>query len=506
MPSDRPSSDHSPKPVQTDTVASTIGGLTSSSSSSQRVYAARWVVPVSSPVIENGAVLTSGARIECVGPRAEVLAQAQASGGAELVDLPGCAVLPGLVNAHTHLDLSLFRGLCEESGFFAWIRHLTALKYSEVASETFETAARWGLIEAIRSGITTVGDASDHAAIFGALEESGVRGVTFQEVFGPHPRDAVRSLEALTERLDPLLRRQSSRVRVGVSPHAPYTVSTELFARVARLATSMSLPVSIHVAESQAERAFVRDGAGPFADDHRRREIPVTARRVSPVRLLEDCGILETAPLLVHAVDVDASDVGLIASRGAKVVHCPKSNAKFAHGIAPLSQLLAAGVEIALGTDGTVSNNSCDLFDEARVAFLLARAQEGQHGGELTASGTHHARRVDAPRLLELATIGGARALGLADEIGTLEPGKRADLIALDLSGVRQEPVYDPLVSMLFCASGRDVQLTVVDGKVLYDGAAVVTLDEESIGRDVSRCAGAFARWQRERPLDSSSS
>jgi 5-methylthioadenosine/S-adenosylhomocysteine deaminase len=254
-------------------------------------------------------------------------------------------------------------------------------------------------------------------------------------------------------------------VRVGVSPHAVYSVHEELLVDACAWAIGESLPLAMHVSESPAEIAFLREGAGPFAEFLRGRGIDVARRAHSPVHLLAELGVAAVArPLLIHGVQFDESDVALAAHYDCPVAHCPASNAKLGHGVAPLRALLDAGVRVGLGTDSVASNNRLDVLDEARTAVLTHRAA------------LRRADALTAEEALHLATLGGARALGLDGEIGTLEEGKRADLcaFALDPSDPRADAGADPVAALVFALAGRPACLTVVDGReVARDGRAL---------------------------------
>ncbi|MGH7507459.1 MAG: amidohydrolase family protein, partial [Longimicrobiales bacterium] len=215
-------------------------------------------------------------------------------------------------------------------------------------------------------------------------------------------------------------------------------------------------PIAVHIAESEAEHRLVRDGAGPLAERLARRGIPTQARAASPVALLERTGILRLRPLLIHAVRVDDDDIRLVAGAGAPVAHCPVANARLGNGIAPLAKLLDAGVTVALGTDSVAANNRVDLLEEARCAQILQRARAGS------------ATLLPPDRLLRLATLDGARALGLDGTIGSLDIGKDADLCAVTLDRPHARPVHDPLAALMLAVRGSDVVLATVRGRILY--------------------------------------
>jgi cytosine/adenosine deaminase-related metal-dependent hydrolase len=431
------------------------------------LYRAKWVVPIAGDPIEDGGVLVRDDRIAAIGKAAALEGSLSLF---EVRELGEVALLPGLVNTHSHLELTLMRGLLEELDFREWIGRLTDIKLNRMTGNDLIDSARLGALEAVRSGVTCCGDTCDSGLALDALLESGIRGIVYQEVFGPDPAQSAASLARLAEKVAQLVDRagDTGRVRVGVSPHAPFTVSADLFRGVAAFARERGLPVAIHTAESVAEERFVRRGTGPFADRLAERNIPWTPPGTSTIAYLRDLGVLACKPLLVHAVHATDADAEAIAETGSAVAHCPKSNAKFGHGVAPLAKLLSHGVTVGLGTDSVASNNVVDMLDEARVAVLMARAS-GRDAAALSAR-----------RALELATIGGASALGLAGEIGSLEDGKRADLCAIALDGLHAAPVYDVETALVFSASARDVVLTVCGGRVVYDASRLTPtlLDE----------------------------
>jgi cytosine/adenosine deaminase-related metal-dependent hydrolase len=430
------------------------------------LYTARWVLPVASPPIADGGVVVGAdGRIEAVGRAVEL-----ATDSVRHVALGAVALLPGLVNVHAHPDLTAFRGLLENLGFADWILTLMRVRRSACPSaDDWAAAARWSCVEAMAAGITTTAATEESGASFGALRESGLRGIIYREVFGPDPARAPEAAAELRERVAAMRPLENGRVRVGVSPHAPYTVSDRLYSLVAEFARSERLPVATHAAEAAVEEALVVHGSGQFADGLRARGIATSPRGASTIALLERTGLLATQPLLIHCVRLTGEDVSRIAAAGAAVAHCPIANARLAHGSAPVEKLFAAGVRVGLGTDSVASNNRLDILEEARVAQLLLRAR--------TADPT----ALPAYRLLELATIDGARALGLADEIGTIEAGKRADLCAIRLDSPHHQPVHDPVATVTLAARATDVVLTMVDGRVVYRDGTALTVDVAAV-------------------------
>ena len=436
-------------------------------------YHARYVVPITAAPITDGAVVVDDGRIAYVGP-------SDSGPAAEVVNLGDALLLPGLVNAHCHLELTAMRGFLEDLDFRNWIIRLTTAKRSVFSREMLLDAARYGIAEGLRHGITAYGDTCDSGVAFDAMHECGVRGVMYQEVFGPDPAQCDAALAELREKIARLRPLETSLVRVGVSPHAPYTVSDSLFAAVASYARAESLPIAIHIAESRLEHELVSAGAGAFAEGLRARGIGVRPRARTPIELLSTLEVLTARPLLIHCVRVDDADIAEIAAAGCAVAHCPASNAKLGHGIAPLSMLFASGVSIGLGSDSMASNNRMDLLEEARLATLLQRAEHGDF------------RQITAESALTLATLGGAQALGIANEVGSLEVGKAADLAAFPLDGVG--PVFDPVTTAVFALPGTHASLVTVAGAVrIRDG---VLLDEDPyIESRVQRSAHALEAW-----------
>ncbi len=387
----------------------------------------RYVHPVTAPFIENGAVLVDAhGRIAAVGPDAAV----PAPRGATALDCGDAVVTPGLVNCHTHLELTHLAGRNGEADFATWIRRVRELKDATPPDE-FTEAARRGLRDAWAAGVTTVADTGSSGAAMRALADLGGRGIVYQEVFGPDPAQCAESLAGLRAALDAQRALTGPERRLGVSPHAPYTVSEPLYRAVTGLARERGLPVALHLAESQAETLFVRDGSGPFADMHRARGIAVVPHGRSPVRFLAEGGWLTAHTLAIHCVQVDAPDIALLASAGAAVAHCPRSNLAHGHGRAPIAALRAAGVRVGLGTDSVVSVGDASLWAEAAAA--------GLSGDEA----------------LRALTLDGARALAWDAEIGSLDVGKAADLAVFPFTDLHHPPPTS--IAVLTLIGGRIV-------------------------------------------------
>jgi 5-methylthioadenosine/S-adenosylhomocysteine deaminase len=346
-------------------------------------------------------------------------------------------------------------------------------------------AARYGIEEGLRRGITCYADTCDTGVAFDAMIERGVRGIMYQELFGPDPAQCAGSLAELREKIDNLRPRQTGLVRVGVSPHAPYTVSDSLFAAVARYARDEALPIAIHIAESQVEQDLVTEGGGVFADGLRARGIEVRRRARTPVELLAGLDVLRARPLLIHCVRIDDADIRTIARSQCAVAHCPASNAKLGHGVAPLEALLAAGVMTGLGSDSMASNNRMDILEEARLAVLFQRGR----------SASHHA--VSAQTALRLATLDGARALGIDHEVGSLEAGKAADLAAFPLEAIG--PVHDPVSAAIFALPGTTASLVTVAGEAVLRDGTLISYDP-ALEQRVQQTADALQSWLRSHP------
>ena len=438
-------------------------------------YHARWVLPITQPPIENGTVVESDGLITYVGSRAG------APSGKDY-ELGEAILLPGLVNTHTHLELTAMRGFLEDCRFAEWIDKLRQSRNEILDDEMLLDSARFGIVEGLEAGITTYADTCSSGVVLQAMRELGVRGIMFQEVFGPDPSQAEIAMRELEERIGKLTLEQTGLVALGVSPHAPYTVSDPLYAATATFANARRLPLAMHIAESEPECDIVTSGTGDFADRWRRRGILVGPRARSPIVLLERHGALDRGPLLIHCVRVDGADIQIMARHRCAVAHCPASNAKFGHGIAPLLPLLAAGIRVGMGSDSVASNNRMDILDESRLAVLIHRAATRKHD----AFGAHQA--------LELATIGGARALGIHSRVGSLEIGKDADLAAFRIDIPRTIPVGDPYSSAIFALPGRSAELVTVRGRVLVDRGRPLATDN-ALAERVRTIGTALAQW-----------
>ena len=402
-----------------------------------RVLSADWVLPVEGDPIEHGAIAIEDGVIAAVGPATEL---------GEGEHFPESAIVPGFVNAHTHLEYAVYAGFGDGLSFGPWIStHVERKRRLERAD--MEAIARLGAAECLRSGITTVGDLAFSGASAHACSELGLRAIVYLEVFGHDGDEALRQFEEKRTYVEAAL---SDRVAVGVSPHAPYTCSQEVYAA----AMALDLPVATHLNESQDELDWLLYGRGPWQP---LAEMLVEPAGVSGIRSLAAAGLLDERVAAAHCVKVDAEEIALLARHGVAVTHCPRSNALLGCGIAPLEELRAAGLRVGVGTDGVSSVPSHDFFEELRTVIATARAR------------SERADALSASEALELATLGGARALGLDGTIGSLVPGKRADLTLVSLSGSPYLPWEDPAAAVVYGGSPERITATLVDGQTRYE-------------------------------------
>jgi cytosine/adenosine deaminase-related metal-dependent hydrolase len=393
---------------------------------------ADWVLPVDGPPLRNGRVAWEDGRITEVGP-----------GRAER-HLEGAAILPGLVNAHSHLEYAVYAGFGDGLPFARWILvHME--RKARIGLPEMDAIARLGAAECLTSGITTVGDCSFTGASVPACAELGLRAIVYLEVFS-RAGSGLDRFETNRARVASAI---SDRVRIGISPHAPYTSGLDLY----REAFELGLPVATHLNESRDELDWLADGTGPWQPFAETLPAPLGQ---SGIRALAEQGLLRSGLVAAHCVVVDEEEIELLTEHCVSVVHCPRSNAMLGCGTAPLAALRAAGLRVGLGTDSPASAPSFDFFEELRCAVYASRAKEARPDA------------LSADEALRLATIDGARALGLDQEIGTLTPGKRADLTALSLAGSPYDPVEDPAAAVVFGGSPARVLETIVDGTTRY--------------------------------------
>jgi cytosine/adenosine deaminase-related metal-dependent hydrolase len=418
-----------------------------------RVLSADWVVPVEGDPIRDGAVaIGDDGLVAAVGAVAEL---------GEGERFPEAVILPGFVNAHTHLEYAVYAGFGDGLSFGPWIGVHVERK-RRIGLEEMEAIARLGALECLRSGVTMVGDCSFSGAAATACADVGLDAIVYLEVFGAE--NAIRdSFEPMSERIAGVL---TEDVSLGISPHAPYTTTPELY----RAAGSLGLPVATHLSESRDELDYVRAGEGPWSSIA---DMLVPPLGTTGIRALAAEGLLGPGVLAAHCVQVDEEEIGILADNDVAVAHCPRSNAVLGCGIAPLAALREAGIRVCIATDSPASTPSFDMFDEMRAALYASRARE-ERPDALTAA--------DA---LELATLGGARALGVADRRGSLVPGKRADLTVLSFSGTPLVPWEDPVTATVLGGSPERVVATLVCGQTRYEKGGKAWLELIDAARDV---------------------
>lgn len=400
------------------------------------VLSADWVLPVEGRPIEGGAVAIEGGRIAAVGTAAELGTGTR---------YEGCAIVPGFVNAHSHLEYAVYAGFGDGLAFPPWLSLHIERKAGQEPGDAL-AIARLGAARCLESGITTTADYSFTGAAATACSELGLRATVYLEVFGSDPASALAQFEGKRDALGAL----GPGVALGVSPHAPYTCSVDVF----EACTALGLPVGTHIAESESEREWLVHGRGEL---ELVRQLVVEPTGETGTRMLAAAGLLGPHLVAAHCVHVDEEELGLLAAHDVGIAHCPRSNALLGCGIAPLAAFRAATPRVGLGTDSPASTPSFDMFEELRAAVLVTRALE---------------RRPDAlggAEALELVTLGSARALGLDAELGSLVPGKRADLAVISLDASPYVPWEDPAAAVVFGGSPGRVVATLVDGTTRFE-------------------------------------
>ncbi|WP_320044603.1 amidohydrolase [uncultured Desulfobacter sp.] len=392
------------------------------------------------PVIENAMVRIKGNKIAQCGPAVP----GQSYEGATLIDACGGIIMPGFVNGHTHTPMSMFRGLADDLPLDVWLHeHIFPAEARDVNPESVAQWAAHSCREMLAGGITTCCDGyffESHAAQ--AMAATGIRAVAGQGVIDypapgvPDPSNNIGHAKEFIERTRPL----SPRVTPSVFCHSPYTCSKQTLVAGKTLARDHGVLFQIHAAETRAEPGMIKGN-----------------NDLSVIAYLDNLGILDPDTLLVHCVWVDEKDIEIIAKRGCGVIHCPESNMKLASGVAPVPDMTAAGLTVGLGTDGCASNNDQDMFSEMDTAAKL-----------------HKAVRLDpcvmdARTCLKMATIDGAKALGMGDVTGSIRPGKAADIIVVDTTGLHMTPMHDPYSGIVYAARASDVLLVMVDGNVRFE-------------------------------------
>jgi 5-methylthioadenosine/S-adenosylhomocysteine deaminase len=425
------------------------------------VVEAGWVIPVDPPgILADHAVVVADGRVADLLPAREARARYP---GTRRIDLPGHVLIPGLINLHTHAAMTLMRGLADDRALMDWLQnHIWPVETRLVSGDFVHDGTLLACAEMLRGGITCFNDMYFYpeAAARAALA-AGMRaalGIIVIEMPSAYASDAHDYLSKGLAARDTL--KEEPLLSFCIAPHAPYTVSDKTFERIAMLQGELDLPLHMHMHETreEIEQGMARHGVRPLA------------------RLLGH-GLVDASLIAVHAVHLTAQEGDLLAEKGCHIAHCPSSNLKLASGLEPPSRLLDR-VNVGLGTDGAASNNRLDLFSEMRLAALLAKGATG----DPTA--------LPARAVLEMATIRAARALGLDDRVGTLVPGKQADMTAVDLDAVELAPCYDPLSHLVYAAGREHVSHVWVGGELLVENGGLTRLDTREL-------AAKAAYWQK---------
>ena len=419
-------------------------------------------------VVEKGAVVVKGDRIAAVGEASSIEEKVEAR---EVLDASGCLIMPGLINLHTHAAMTCFRGLADDLPLQEWLsEHIFPAEASHITEETVYWATLLATAEMIKSGTTTVCDGyfyEDGAAR--AMASSGIRGIVGQGVVDfpapgvPDPRINVKAAEAFVLRWQ----NKSPRLIPSIFCHSVYTCSPETLVAAKAVCSEHKILFQIHLAENQVELEETQQRYGK-----------------RPVEHLLSLGLLDADTLCHHAVRVNENEIGLLAQSAVGISHNPESNMKLASGVAPLPKMLAAGVKVGLGTDGCASNNDLDLLQEMDKAAKLHKV----HHGDPSMS--------SAVQIVQMATKGGAAALGVADILGSLVPGKKADLITIDLNQPHLTPMYEPCSHLVYAARGADVRDVIVDGRMVMRRRQLVDIDEQEVKGKVREIASRIGSLQ----------
>ncbi|OPX86748.1 MAG: 5-methylthioadenosine/S-adenosylhomocysteine deaminase [Pelotomaculum sp. PtaB.Bin104] len=399
--------------------------------------------------IKDGELAIEGDRIISVGPRGSHPANYRID---RVINGSGMAVLPGLVNCHTHAAMTLMRSYADDMPLMKWLSEKIWPVEDKLEPEDIYWGTMLCCLEMIKSGTTTFADMyffMDQAAA--AVEESGLRACLSRGMIGSAP-NAGQALEESIRLIKEWHGRAGGRIKVMLGPHAPYTCPPDYLSRVVKAAGENQVGIHIHVAETLDEIEQIKSSYGQ-----------------TPVGYLHQAGLFDLPVLAAHCVHLDEADIEIFANNKVGVAHCPESNMKLASGIAPVVRLLEAGINVGLGTDGAASNNNLDLLEEMNCAALLQKVATG------------NPTVMPAFTALELATAGGAKTLGLDDEIGILEAGMKADMILVNLGRPHFYPAHNLIANLVYSSSSADVDTVIVDGKVIMEGRRVLTMDEEKV-------------------------
>ncbi|MGB2041309.1 MAG: TRZ/ATZ family hydrolase [Porticoccaceae bacterium] len=414
----------------------------------------RWIIPIvpENQVLENCSLAIDGEKIIGIYPQAEANKRFEAA-HTEVLD--NHVVMPGLVNAHGHAAMSLLRGYADDLALRPWLeQHIWPAESRHVSEEFVADGTRLAIAEMIASGTTCFADMYFFdEAIAEAVRDTGVRcqiGFTvldFPSAYGKDANDYIHKGLGLNDKYS-----SHPQIKVACAPHAPYSVSDNAMQVISTYANELDMPIHIHCHETAGEVSESLEQYG-----------------CRPLERLRNLGLLLPQTQLVHMTQINDEDIQLVRDHNCDVVHCPESNLKLASGFCPVGQLLDAGINVALGTDGAASNNDLDLFGELKTAAMLAKAVSGDP------------TTLDAHEALRLATINGAKALGWDQEIGSLEPGKSADMIAVKMDSIPQQPLYNPQSQLVYTNVGHRVSHSWVAGKPLLAEFELLTVNSQSL-------------------------
>ena len=422
-----------------------------------RLIKTRYLVTVNDDfeVLERAAVVLSDDLIEEIISSQDIETWVQQHPAAKIIELDQHVLMPGLVNTHTHASMSLMRGIADDLPLMEWLQeHIWPAESQWVDRQFIEDGVNLAAAEMIRGGTTCFNDMYFFPDIMArSCQQIGIRAVAGLIVLDFPTVWAQSSDEYLSKAMTVLDELKAMPlVSPALAPHAPYTVADEPLSRIAMYSNELELPVHMHVHET----AFEVDEA-------------VKNNGMRPLQRLDQLGLLNPNLLAVHMTALEPMEIDRLAETGVNVVHCPESNLKLASGICPVAQLQQQGVNVALGTDGAASNNDLDMFGEMRTAALLCKGIAGD------------ASRCNAEQSIRKATINGARSLGLGDQIGSIEAGKKADLIAVDLSALNTQPVYDPVAQLVYAANSQQVSHVWIDGKPKLIAGEFTDIDKVAI-------------------------
>jgi 5-methylthioadenosine/S-adenosylhomocysteine deaminase len=431
---------------------------------------ARYVLPVATPHIVDGAVLVRDDKIIEIG---DLEHMRTLHPDEPIRDFGLAALMPGFVDMHTHLEYTAMRGLVDDLPYSKWKLQVMQ-KEGLFSGQDWDDSACLGAMEALQSGITTVADITDTGSSGHAALGAGLRAIIYRQVATMDRKKVDDVMKRATEDIS-AWRETSNRalMSIGIAPHAPYSCHPELFSRVADYAMD-GTAVAIHLAGSVEEYQFVKYGSSMLAIDVRdsyNADAPAwLPTGVSPVRYVLQWGLFDVPNIMaVHCTQVDAEDIDLLAEKNVSIAHCPRCEAKLSMGVAPVERFWRAGLRVGLGTDSPAASNSTDVFEEMRLGLLIQRANMGED------------KFMSARQFVKMATLDAARALGLDEQIGSLEPGKQADIIAVDLSKSHQIPTHYPYSALVHTANQENVLATMVAGRFLYEDRTWHSMDRDRL-------------------------